>query len=450
LEQEKKMAERPSLKEFRIEDSHDGIVHLVFDMPGRSMNVFSNSAIDDIGIFAAWLTTSDARGCVVRSGKASAFCAGADLPEIEAAYDMIEAAAFEERERRAFDHFFRLSKNLRALETCGKPVVAAINGLALGGGCELALACHARIMTATKNAQLGLPESLVGLLPGAGGTQRLPRLVDIETALKVLLDGARLDAEAALAKGAADAVVAAGQEVSAAEHWIHRANTRHQPWDRGQTSRLDAVRSRLAEERRVRRTAPNGHFPAPLAILDCIEGGLGQPIEKALVHEMTIFSKLIQRPEPRAMIRALFMGRLDHDRLASKGALPSRLPDVLAHAQQALEHASTSARNAGVDGKLIDRARKFAGFPSEEATMDIEIDARDRPDYWFEQELQSQLERVAADLVFAAGQAVARDLEGLSPAEINAIDYAANRQIQFPGYLGGPLALAKRAASRKH
>lgn len=444
------MAERPSLKEFRIEDSRDGIVHLVFDMPGRSMNVFSNSAIDDIGIFASWLKTSDARGCVVRSGKTSAFCAGADLPEIEAAYDMIEAAAFEERERRAFEHFFRLSKNLRALETCGKPVVAAINGLALGGGCELALACHSRIMTATKNAQLGLPESLVGLLPGAGGTQRLPRLVDIETALKVLLDGVRLDAATALAKGAADAIVAAGQEVSAAEQWIRQGNNLRQPWDRGQAPRLDAAHDRLADERRIRRKAPNGHFPAPLAILDCVEGGLGQPIEGALVHEMTVFSKLIQRPEPRAMIRALFMGRLDHDRLASKGELPPRLPDVLAHVQQALEHVATSAREAAVDDDLIDRARKFAGFASEDAMLDIEIDARDRPGYWFAQELQSPLEHVAADMVFAVAQAVTRDLEGLSPTEINAIDYAANRQIQFPAYLGGPLALAKRAASRKH
>jgi 3-hydroxyacyl-CoA dehydrogenase/enoyl-CoA hydratase/3-hydroxybutyryl-CoA epimerase len=450
LKQEKKMAERPSLKEFRIEESRDGIVHLIFDMPGRSMNVFSNSAIDDIGVFAAWLKTSDARGCVVRSGKANAFCAGADLPEIEAAYDMIEAAAFEERERRAFDHFFRLSKNLRALETCGKPVVAAIGGLALGGGCELALACHSRIMTATKSAQLGLPESLVGLLPGAGGTQRLPRLVDIETALAVLLDGARLDAESALAKGAAAAVVAAGQEVAAAEQWILQANTPRQPWDQGQASRLDAARSRLTEERRIRRMAPKGHFPAPLAILECIEGGLGQSIENALVHEMAVFSKLIQRPEPRAMIRALFMGRLDHDRLASKGALPSRLSDVLAHARQALEHAAVSAREAGVDGILVEQARKFAGFASDDPALDIEIDARDRPGYWFEQELQSPVERIAADIVAAVAQAVTGDLAGLSSSEINAIDYAANRQIEFPGYLGGPLALAQRTASRKH
>jgi 3-hydroxyacyl-CoA dehydrogenase/enoyl-CoA hydratase/3-hydroxybutyryl-CoA epimerase len=444
------MVERPSLKEFRIEDSRDGIVHLVFDMPGRSMNVFSNSAIDDVGVFAAWLKTSDARGCVVRSGKPSAFCAGADLPEIEAAYDMIEAAALEERERRTFEHFFRLSKNLRALETCGKPVVAAIDGLALGGGCELALACHSRIMSAATSAQLGLPESLVGLLPGAGGTQRLPRLVDIETALKVLLDGARLDAESALAKGVVGAVVVSGQEIEAAEHWIRNAGTWRQPWDQGQSSRLDASRGRLLEERIIRRTAPNGHFPAPLAILDCVEGGLGEPIESALVHEMTVFSKLIQRPEPRAMIRALFMGRLDHDRLASRECLPPRLPDVHAHAQQAIERAAISAREAGVDSDFVDRARKFAGFASNGPASDIEIDARDRPGYWFEQELRNPLERVAAELVIAVARSVAPDLEGLSPSEINAIDYAANRQIQFPGYLGGPLALAKRAALKQH
>jgi hypothetical protein len=144
------------------------------------------------------------------------------------------------------------------------------------------------------------------------------------------------------------------------------------------------------------------------------------------------------------------MGRLDHDRLASKGTLPSRLPDVLEHAQKALERAAASAREAVGDGKLVDRAKKFAGFPSEEATPDIEIDARDRPGYWFERELPTPWDRVAADLVFAVAEAVAGDLEGLSAAEINAIDYAASRKIQFPGYLGGPLALAKRAASRKH
>jgi 3-hydroxyacyl-CoA dehydrogenase/enoyl-CoA hydratase/3-hydroxybutyryl-CoA epimerase len=260
-----------------------------------------------------------------------------------------------------------------------------------------------------------------------------------------LLDGARLDAESALAKGAADGVVAKGQEVAAAEHWIRHARTARQPWDKGQSSPLDAARDRLAGERRLRRKAPQGHYPAPLAILDCVEGGLGEPIERALVHEMTVFSKLIQRPEPRAMIRALFMGRLDYDRLTSKEALPSRLPDVLALAREALDRAVESAREAGVDSDLIARAKNFAGLAAGEAALDLEIDARDCPGYWFEQEPRSPVERIAADLVIAVARAVAPNLRGLSPSEINAIDFAANRQIQFPGYLGGPLALAKRS-----
>src|SRR5207245_71387 len=96
---------------------------------------------------------------------------------------------------RAFDHFFRLSQGLRKLETAGKPVAVAIAGLALGGGCEFGLAAHYRVVTDHPQSMFGLPESLVGLLPGGGGTQRLPRLIGLEAALPVLLEGARIGGE---------------------------------------------------------------------------------------------------------------------------------------------------------------------------------------------------------------------------------------------------------------
>src|SRR5258708_25743310 len=182
----------PELKQFRIEWSANRVVHLVFDLPGRSMNVFSNAAIEELGRFADWLPQSDVAGVVIRSGKTSAFCAGADLAELETAYEMIMAAPSAERDRVAFDHFFRLSQGLRKLETAGKPVAIAIAGLALGGGTEFALAAHHRIITDQAQSTFGLPESLVGLLPGGGGTQRLPRLIGIEAALPVLLHGARI------------------------------------------------------------------------------------------------------------------------------------------------------------------------------------------------------------------------------------------------------------------
>src|SRR5215469_15482600 len=222
----------PELKQFRIEKSSNGVLHLVFDMPGRSMNVFSNAAIEELGQFADWLKASDAPGLVIRSGKSSAFCAGADLAELETAYDMIMAAQPGERDHLAFAHFFRLSHSLRKLETAGKPVAVAIAGLTLGGGCEFALAAHYRVVTDHPQATFGLPESLVGLLPGGGGTQRLPRLIGIEAALPVLLEGARIAGAAAIAAGLADELVAPGEEVAAAERWVLSRPQATQPWDR--------------------------------------------------------------------------------------------------------------------------------------------------------------------------------------------------------------------------
>ena len=127
------MRELGKLQQFRAERTESNILHLVFDMPGRPMNVFSNAAIAELTIFGQWLRGSDVKGVVIRSGKPSAFCAGADLGELGLAYDMIMAAPAEMRDRVAFDHFFPLSEALRAIETAGKPVAAAIASLALGG-----------------------------------------------------------------------------------------------------------------------------------------------------------------------------------------------------------------------------------------------------------------------------------------------------------------------------
>src|ERR1700756_679237 len=209
---EEAMPGAPELKQFRIEWSANRVLHLVFDMPGRSMNVFSNAAIEELGRFADWLPQSDVAGVVIRSGKSSAFCVGADLAELETAYDMVMAAPTAERDGVAFDHFFRLSQGLRKLETAGKPVAIAIAGLALGGGAEFALAAHHRVLTDHPQSTFGLPESLVGLLPGGGGTQRLPRLIGIEAALPVLLDGARIGGGAGLAGGLAGEQGGAGGE----------------------------------------------------------------------------------------------------------------------------------------------------------------------------------------------------------------------------------------------
>lgn len=385
----------PALEQFRLEFQDNGLVHLVFDAPGRTMNVFSNAAIHELAAFVAWLGKSDVRGVLIRSGKDTAFCAGADLTELGVAYDMIVAAPQCDRFNIAFDHFFPLSAALRALETAGKPVAAAIAGLALGGGCELALAAHFRVLTDSPRAALGLPESLVGLLPGAGGTQRLPRLIGVEQALPILLEGARLASAAALDAGLVDAVVAPGEEIAAAEQWLLTATDPCQPWDRteraatrpGQvTAQIDPVRMRVMAE-----TA--GLYPAPIAILDCVEYGLPQCFDGAIRSEMAIFAHLIQRPEPRNMIQTLFLGKTDYERHARKETLPGFIADVL----EALRPLGTDWR----DPALRERA-----------------DALVRP--WVDAQSESD-QRMA--------------------------DYAVVSQLGYPAYLGGPFSSCRAAST---
>src|SRR5260370_26758578 len=132
----------PPLREFRVEIHGNGLAHLIFDAPNRSMNVFSNAAIHELAEFCRWLAASSVLGVLIRSGKASAFCVGADLTELGSAYDMIVQSAPSARVNAAFDHFFPLSAAIRALETAGKPRRPGIRGLGLGGGCGVAAGAH--------------------------------------------------------------------------------------------------------------------------------------------------------------------------------------------------------------------------------------------------------------------------------------------------------------------
>ncbi len=301
----------PSLTQFRVEPQDNGLVHLVFDCPGRTMNVFSNAAIHELATFAAWLAEADVKGALIRSGKGNAFCAGADLTDLGVAYDMIMQAHPRDRFTVAFDHFFPLSKAIRALETAGKPVAAAIAGLALGGGCELALGAHYRVLVDDPKIGMGLPYSLVGLLRGAGGTQRLPRLVGVDAALPILLDGERLSGQAALSAGLVHELAAASDEIARAEAWLLAFKNAAQPWDRADWQ-SPLVTSLLNQ----RRASADSRNPAFAAILDCVEFGVPQSFEGAIRSEMAIFAALIQRPEPRNMIQTLFLGKTDYERAA--------------------------------------------------------------------------------------------------------------------------------------
>ncbi|MEH2486311.1 enoyl-CoA hydratase-related protein [Bradyrhizobium sp. AZCC 2230] len=422
------------LKQFRIEMSTNRVLHLIFDMPGRSMNVFSNAAIDEIGLFADWLKQSDVTGVVISSGKPTAFCAGADLAELETAYDMIMEAPSAERDRLAFDHFFRLSHGLRRLETAGKPVAVAVAGLALGGGCEFALAAHHRVIADHPQATFGLPESLVGLLPGGGGTQRLPRLIGIEAALPVLLDGARIGGQAAIAAGLADELVGPGEEVATAECWVLSQPAATQPWDRPDWRAAD--RSRVAAiigaSRSKMLAETLGHYPAPSSILDCVEQGIPQDFDGAIRTEMQIFARLIQRREPRNMIRTLFLGRLDYERLKKKGMNP-RITEAVAAISNVL--GAHSER-----GKELSDAFARAGFRVEQPRR-ADLDGRvTNAVYWHDDEPRTWGKDLLRARLADAEAAAAGWRTQLDEAERRAADYVLVTQAGFPAYLGGLFA----------
>jgi 3-hydroxyacyl-CoA dehydrogenase/enoyl-CoA hydratase/3-hydroxybutyryl-CoA epimerase len=424
----------PELSEFRLEFPGNGLAHVVFDAPGRTMNVFSEAAIVEIGRVARWLEEADVKGALIRSGKTSGFCAGANLPEIWAAYDMIMATPAPRRFRTAYDHFFRLSLALRALETCGKPVASAVAGLALGGGGELALASHYRVLTDDKYAAIGLPESMVGLLPGAGGTQRLPRLAGIEVAAPLLLEGRRLAGEAAVAAGLAHRVVKPGEEIAAAEAWLLSSPEPVQPWDREDwiAPRPAAVSAALEPIRRVALNASLGHYPAVFAILDCVEYGLPQSFEGGMRSEMTSFSHLVLRPEPRAMIQTMFLGRVDYDRLERAKQLPELAAATVAAVRAELE------RNRDRAGALA-RAG-FSGFGEAAA-----VAARPLPGYWID---GGDAEAASAREALARIEAAVAPLgAGRPDEELRVADYAAVRQAGYPAYLGGPFAFAAARAA---
>ena len=175
-------------------DVRDGIAYLTIDRADK-LNALNAAVIEDLGHAAHHLATDTAiRGAILTGAGAKAFAAGADIAE------MAEQSPQEglERSRRG-------QEVLRRLETCGKPVIAAVNGFALGGGCELAMACHLRVASTT--AKFGQPEVKLGICPGYGGTVRLPRLVGKGRAIDILLTGRMVDATEALQIGLVDRVV---------------------------------------------------------------------------------------------------------------------------------------------------------------------------------------------------------------------------------------------------
>src|SRR5580693_2403531 len=222
-------------RNFKLEVDADGIATVTWDMPERSMNVINLTVIEELSAILDKIVGDAAvKGAVVTSGK-DTFCAGADLAMLDKFGQVFAEMARTQGEEAAAAMMFEESRKLsllyRRIETCGKPWVAAINGTAVGGGFELCLACHHRIAANNPKTRLGLPEVKVGLFPGAGGTQRIARMLAPVDALQLLLKGDQMRLDRAKALKLVNDVVAPEELIKTAKDWIKAGGSAKAPWD---------------------------------------------------------------------------------------------------------------------------------------------------------------------------------------------------------------------------
>ncbi|MGA7325981.1 MAG: 3-hydroxyacyl-CoA dehydrogenase NAD-binding domain-containing protein [Rhodomicrobium sp.] len=351
----------------------DGIATLSIDQPGKSMNVIGPEFAGEFET-AIERAAADAsvKGIIVTSGKSS-FVAGADLIGMEG----LIAHARNAPAAAALKGVLHFTNVLRRLETCGKPVACAINGTALGGGFEIALACHYRVSADGEGIKLGQPEVQVGLCPGAGGTQRIPRLIGIMPALPILLEGRNLTPAQAKSSGLIHETVPASELLAAAKRWLTSTTAKAvQPWDEksfkvpGGAGGMNpnAVQTFIAANA-MTRDKTNGNYPAAQAILSCVYEGTQVPIELGLKIEAKYFVSLLRGSVAPNMIRTLFVNKGKADKLARR---PQGVPKahfkkigMLGAGMMGAAIAYIAASN-GIEVVLIDRdmdaAEKGKGY----------------------------------------------------------------------------------------
>lgn len=344
----------------QTEVDQDGLATLVWDMPGSAVNIWTEASTEYFrSAVEALIADPAVKGVIIASGK-DTFHAGADLSMILGLRTLPADQLFA----RMMD----VHQLFRRMETGGTPFAAAIGGHALGGGLELALACHARIVADDPRVQLGLPETKVGLIPGFGGTQRLPRLVALAEALPAIAQGKSFRPADAVRLGLATEVAPREALIDRAKAWLKANPQAKQPWDAGGRLPSGPVHGPTGSQffagaSATLRKQSYGNYPALIAALEAVYQGLQLPIEQASKVEVRRFIRVCRSFEAQAMIRTLFLGLNAAKNLERRPAgVERRAFRKLGMVGAGLMGGGIAyvAAKAGLDVVLIDRTQEAA------------------------------------------------------------------------------------------
>ena len=368
----------------------DGVATIVWDLPGKSMNVMSQAGFVELdGLIDRALGDAGVKGVIITSGKKD-FAGGMDLNVIAAMRDAGGAQGI-------FDGVMGMHAILRKIERAGadpktmkggKPIVAALPGTALGIGLEIPLACHRIIAADNPKAKIGLPEIMVGIFPGAGGTMRLTRKMGMMMAAPYLLEGKLSDPKGAKAGGLIDEVVAAEDLLSRAKEWVLAATEADivKPWDTkgykmpGGTPYSAPGFPTFVGASAMVHSKTMGVYPAAKALLSAVYEGAMVPFDVALRIEARWFTSVLMNPSSSAMIRSLFINKEALEKGANRPKVNDQSVKRVGIIGAGMMGAGIAyvAANAGIEVVLIDAAQDAAdrGKAHSEGLLDKGISRR--------------------------------------------------------------------------
>ncbi|HRO10645.1 3-hydroxyacyl-CoA dehydrogenase NAD-binding domain-containing protein [Amaricoccus sp.] len=372
---------------FTLTTDADGVATIAWDLPGRSMNVLTYEGIADLeAAVDRALADPAVRGIVITSAKPD-FAGGMDLSLLSA----MKERAGADPARGLFDGVMAIHGLLRKIERAGmdpktlkggKPIAWASPGLSAGIGTEIGLACHRRFLADQPKARVGLPEILIGIFPGGGGTTRLVRMMGLMPAAPLLLEGKMLAAAAARSAGLVDETVPPDELLARAKAWVLAAGPADivKPWDQkgyripGGAPYTPGGFMTFVGASAMVHGRTQGAYPAARAMLSAIYEGALVPFDTALRIEARWFTHVLMNPSSAAMIRSLFLNKQALEKGASRPAVPDQTVRKLGILGAGMMGAgiATVAAQAGIEVVLIDRDQAAAdrGLGHVEAWLD--------------------------------------------------------------------------------